>query len=124
MGSRTVDARLDDGTTTHDVCAERWTIRVQSDASFSGAFESGGAPCPQLAGAIEGTITTTGAIATLSINATLGLATCVVSAQTALTGAFLAAAVNIRFSDEIVCASGGGTFRSTSRTIAVALTRQ
>src|SRR4029450_12571704 len=72
MGSRTVDARLDDGTTTHDVCAERWTIRAQSDASFSGAFESGGAPCPQLAGAIEGTITTTGAIGTLSINEAWG----------------------------------------------------
>jgi len=120
-----MDARLEDGTTTNNTCAERWTIQTQSDASFAGAFETGGAPCLQQAGALEGTITTTGAIATLSINMTLGEGgPCSVVTQNALTGGFVGRTVNIRFSDEIVCASGSGTFRSTKRTVAMALTRQ
>jgi len=120
-----VDARLDDGTTTNNMCAERWTIHVQSDASFAGGFETGGAPCLQQAGPLEGTIATTGAIATLSINMTLGEGgPCSTVTQNALTGGFVGRTVNIRFSDEIVCASGSGTFRSTKRTVAVALTRQ
>ena len=125
IGSRTVDARLDDGTTTNNMCAERWTIQIQSDASFAGAFETGGAPCLQQAGALEGTIATTGAIATLSINMSLGQGgPCSVVTQNTLTGGFAGRTVNIRFSDEIVCASGSGTFRSTMRTVAVALTKQ
>ena len=125
IGTRAVDARLDDGTTTNNMCAERWTIHVQSDASFAGGFETGRAPCLQQAGALEGTITTTGAIATLSINMSLGEGgPCSTVTQNGLTGGFVGRTVNIRFSDEIVCASGSGTFRSTRRTAAIELTRQ
>ena len=89
IGTRTVDARLEDGTTTSNICAERWTIRIQSDPSFAGAFETGGAPCLQQAGPLEGTIATTGAIATLSINMTLGEGgPCSTVTQNALTGGF------------------------------------
>jgi len=120
-----MDARLEDGSTTNNMCAERWTIQTQSDASFAGAFETGGAPCLQQAGALEGTITTAGAIATLWINMSLGEGgPCSVVIQNALTGGFVGRTVNIRFSDEIVCASGSGTFRSTRRTASIELTRQ
>ena len=104
IGSRTVDARLEDGATTNNTCAERWTIQTQSDVSFAGAFETGRAPCLPQAGALEGTITATGAIATLSINMTLGEGgPCSVMTQSALTGGFVGRTANIRFSDEIVC---------------------
>ena len=49
---------------------------------------------------------------------------CSVVIQNALTGGFVGRTVNIRFSDEIVCASGSGTFRSTRRTASIELTRQ
>ena len=124
-GTRTVDARLEDGATTNNMCAERWSIQTQSDASFAGAFETGGAPCLQQAGALEGTITTTGAIATLSINMSLGEGgPCSMVTQNALTGGFVSRTVNIRFSDEIVCSSGQGTFRWTRRTASIELMRQ
>lgn len=125
VGERTVDASVEGGTSTHNVCAERWTIQTQSDASFAGAFETGGAPCLQQAGALEGTITTAGAIATVSINMTLGEGgPCALVAQTALTGGFVGRTVNMGFSDEIRCSTGPGAFRSTRRTVTVALTRQ
>src|SRR5262245_34368642 len=125
MGSRTVDARAEDGTTTNTVCAERWTINSQSNATFAGTFETGGAPCLQQAGSVEGTIATTGAIETLSINMALGQGgPCVVVTQTALTGRFVGVAATLNFSDEIRCSSGPGTFRSTRRTVSMALTRQ
>jgi hypothetical protein len=125
VGSRSVDARLDDGTTTNNLCAERWTIQTQSNASFAGGFETGGAPCLQQAGSLEGTITTTGAIATLSLNLQLGPGgPCAVIAQSTLTGGFVGRTVDIRFADEITCSSGPGTFRSTRRTVAVALMRE
>ena len=90
---------------------ERW---IKDQELFGAAVE-----------ALEGTITTTGAVATLSINMTLGEGgPCSVVTQNALTGGFVGRTVNIRFSDEIVCASGSGTFRSTKRTVAMALTRQ
>ena len=88
-------------------------------------FETGGAPCLQQAGYLEGTITTSGAIATFSINMTVGQGgPCVVVAQHALAGTFAARTVNVRFSDEITCSSGSNTFRSTMRTVSVELTRQ
>jgi hypothetical protein len=125
VGSRAVDAHLDDGTTTNNVCAERWTIQTQFNASFAGAFETGGAPCLQQAGSLEGTITTAGAIATLSINMQLGEGgPCAVVAQSALNGGFVGRTVDIRFADEITCSSGSATFRSTRRTVVVALTKQ
>ena len=125
VGTRTVDARLEDGTTTNNMCAERWTVQTQSGASFAGAFETGRSPCLQQAGALEGTITTTGAIATLSINMSLGEGgPCTLVAQSALTGGFSRGTANLSFSDEILCASGQGTFRSTRRTATIELTRQ
>jgi hypothetical protein len=125
IGSRTVNARLDDDTTTNNVCAERWTIATQSDGFFAGSFETGGAPCLQQAGTVEGTITMTGTIATFSINTTLGQGgPCVVVALSSLTGGFLGATVNMGFSDEISCSSGSATFRSTRRTVSMTLMRQ
>ena len=125
IGSRTVDARADDGTATNNVCAERWTIHTQSGGSFAGGFETGGAPCLQQAGPLEGTITTAGAIAALSINMSLGQGgTCALVAQTGLTGAFVGRTIDARFSDEITCSTGSGTFRSTRRTVAVALMKE
>jgi len=126
LGSRTVNARLEEGTTTNNVCAERWSVKTQAGASFTGTFETGGAPCLQQAGAIEGTITTAGALATFSINMTVGEGgPCVVVSQSALSGGFsTTTTVDMRFSDVIACASGPGTSRSTTRTVSVALTRQ
>jgi hypothetical protein len=120
-----MDTRAEDGTATNNVCAERWTIQTQSGGSFAGGFETGGAPCLQQAGPLEGTITTAGVITTLSINHTLGQGgTCALVAQSGLTGAFVARTVDVRFSDEITCSVGSGTFRSTRRTVAVALTKE
>lgn len=125
VGSRRMDTRAEDGTATNNVCAERWTIQTQSGGSFAGGFETGGAPCLQQAGPLEGTITTAGVITTLSINHTLGQGgTCALVAQSGLTGAFVARTVDVRFSDEITCSVGSGTFRSTRRTVAVALTKE
>jgi hypothetical protein len=124
IGSRTVEA-IESGVTTHDVCAERWTVRIQSDASFAGIFETGRPPCLQQAGALEGTITTTGALATLSITPTVGEGgPCTLVAQSALTGGFSPRTANVSFSDEIRCTSGGVTVPSTRRTAAIELTRQ
>lgn len=128
VGTRIEDARIGGGTPTHSECAERWTVQTQNNASFAGTFESGGsasAGCSQQAGAIAGTITTTGTIATFSTTPVLGmLNACVVAAPSTLAGGFLSAAMNLRFTDEVTCSSGPGTLQTTSRTVSVALIRQ
>ena len=119
-----MDARAENGTATDNVCAERWMVHTQSGGTFAGSFETGGAPCLQQAGSIDRTITASGAIATLSINLGLGPGgPCSVVTQTALAGGFVGRTMNIRFSDEIVCSSGPGTFQTTKRTVAIELTR-
>ncbi len=48
IGSRTVDLRIDDGSTRSNVCTEPWMITTQSDGSFTGMAELGGgtsSPC-------------------------------------------------------------------------------
>jgi hypothetical protein len=128
LGSRTEDAHVAGGATVHSECAERWTVLTQNNASFAGTYETGGsasAGCSQQAGSIEGTVTATGTIATFSSTPVLGiLKACVVSGQTALTGGVLSGAINLRFSDQVTCSSGPGTFETTSRTVSVALVRQ
>jgi len=129
LGSRTEDTRVAGGAATHSECAERWTVRTQNNASFAGTYESGGAAsagCSQQAGAIEGTVTATGTIATFSTTPVLGIfnACVVTTTQSSLTGGFLSGAINLRFSDEVTCSSGGGPLRTTSRSASVALIRQ
>ena len=126
-GTRAVEARFEDGSTSSNVCFEEWTITSQSDSSFAGEFRIGGgvsSPCGPQRGSLAGAITTSGAIINMSSNISEGQVPCLAVSRSAINGGFSERSLDVRYSDEIVCVGGQSTFRSASRTVALALARQ